>query len=482
MDDLDAWAEALEGSIASKVLTPFHPGILAGIGHFMHERPAGMAATEVLFGNGRLLISSIRALECRNTNGAAAVFLNNLLRYVADDRIELADSQAILIDRHTRSRFDPGTNEFQFIDLRPYANRDFRDDAASDGQGGWTDQGANDFRNIPTGRQEVAGVPFDIINPAQNGGKGCILLNGEQLRQTTNQVEAIPVHATAKALYFLHTCAYLNGKDPFAFYTIHYGDGRQAVVPVVPNVNISDWWGQSAPSNAFMGLSASNAYANKVYFFAFEWLNPFPDVIIDSIDFSSTGRGPVPVLAAITVLPHERQIQAMKAGDTPPTPWWAVGVFPPSSSPTAAQPATVQETTAPNPFGGNLNVIHIDMPANAPGTFPYAICEAHIERLDGRPPKYLNILFKSDSQGWVDLMIPQTAWKGALSAPLDLSASKGEFVRVRLNLAQDFHLFDNPFELTDLRNEIGFFNGKDIKNGQNRGHVSFDLVDIWYEY
>lgn len=60
------------------------------------------------------------------------------------------------------------------VDLAPYANRGFSDEFDNDGKGGWFDQGENDFRMMPTGAVEAAGVAPSasstrrktMINPA----------------------------------------------------------------------------------------------------------------------------------------------------------------------------------------------------------------------------------------------------------------------------------------------------------------------------
>ena len=38
-----------------------------------------------------------------------------------------------------------------YVDLSKVANMGFLDETADDGKGGWTDQGGNDFRNMPVG-------------------------------------------------------------------------------------------------------------------------------------------------------------------------------------------------------------------------------------------------------------------------------------------------------------------------------------------
>jgi len=65
------------------------------------------------------------------------------------------------------------------LDIRAACTTSFQDEKAGDGQGGWTDQGANDLRTLPLGRQTWRNVPFDVADPASNRGKSCIVLKGK---------------------------------------------------------------------------------------------------------------------------------------------------------------------------------------------------------------------------------------------------------------------------------------------------------------
>ncbi|UKI31713.1 MAG: hypothetical protein L6W00_28950 [Lentisphaeria bacterium] len=100
--------------------------------------------------------------------------------------------------------------KYSSIDLRTVSNMGFQENSrANDGLGGWTDEGAggNDLRNIPVGRQLFGGVPFSIVNPAENGGRSCIVLGNAVKRHLPDAVE-IPMNAHARSLYFLHASAW----------------------------------------------------------------------------------------------------------------------------------------------------------------------------------------------------------------------------------------------------------------------------------
>ena len=59
--------------------------------------------------------------------------------------------------------YDETNQQFTMLDLREFANRDFTDDVAGDGTGGWSDQGDNDMRMFPyRGNVKFENIPFQL--------------------------------------------------------------------------------------------------------------------------------------------------------------------------------------------------------------------------------------------------------------------------------------------------------------------------------
>lgn len=203
---------------------------------------------------------------------------------------------------------DPNVQEipkgnFFSIDLRKYCTMGLTDDVAGDGKGGWSDQGpTNDLRNLPTGRQILGGVPFDIIKPETNGGKACIMLGSDTRgKNLPRRVEKIDFgHRRAKRLYFLHAHAY--GGDPdIGEYRVRYVntitiDER---IPLVSGKNISDWWNPRDIPEATVVWRQLNGLS-PVGLYLYVWKNPSPEIPIDSISFISKGEGPMLGLIAVT--------------------------------------------------------------------------------------------------------------------------------------------------------------------------------------
>lgn len=187
----------------------------------------------------------------------------------------------------------------------------FRDEYENDGKGGWTDQGSNDFRMMPVGELTAAGVRFRIVDPARNGGRGCLVLRGSERPGLPAAVRGIRVHEKVSRLFFMHTAAW--GNRGFAgAYRIRYADGKTVDYKLQGGENIGDWWRVAMLPEAKVGIIRRNAFGSEVGTFVAAWRNPRPEVRVDSFDFLSAGEAqdggidwlpsnsPVPVLVAVT--------------------------------------------------------------------------------------------------------------------------------------------------------------------------------------
>ena len=94
-------------------------------------------------------------------------------------RLNFTQNQGVIKDSSINLNVKKVFPEASSIDITPVVNMAFRDDISDDKKGGWTDQGpGNDMRMLKTGRRRFSGIPFEIIDPAKNNGKSCIVLAG----------------------------------------------------------------------------------------------------------------------------------------------------------------------------------------------------------------------------------------------------------------------------------------------------------------
>jgi hypothetical protein len=193
------------------------------------------------------------------------------------------------------------------VNIRSVVNRGFKDEFADDGKGGWTDQGqSNDLSMFPCG-QEVkwAGIRFDLIDPEQNNGNGCIVFMPGQ----KNSVE-IPVGGKVlQHLNFLHAFAWVMGAPNAQVGTIRvvFSDGTETQIPVCNSQDGADWWSPVPCSNGRIGWSATNRSATVALFIASWELQTKP---VEKLILSSNPE-------------HAWMIVAISGSDAEPSPAFA---------------------------------------------------------------------------------------------------------------------------------------------------------------
>ena len=176
------------------------------------------------------------------------------------------------------------------VDITSVANMAFADDVAGDGKGGWSDQGrVNDMSGFTTyGRQIYANVPFDIIDPAENDNKSCVVLRGRK-NEAFPLNRDIPVNDTAHGIYILHSSAWNGDNQKVAEYSFVYEDGSSAYFDIKDNVHIFNFWGQSESTYSKLVWTGPNNSTPTVSFTMFALNNPHPEKTIKYFRVESTG-------------------------------------------------------------------------------------------------------------------------------------------------------------------------------------------------
>ena len=204
------------------------------------------------------------------------------------------------------------------------------------GKGGWFRYGPHrDFRGFRPEEVEYEEVVFDL--PKTKAAKACIILGGKdelkKLRYGVSEVKDIPVNRKAASLVFLHTCMMKTHQidNEIARYTVHYADGGREIIHVRYGVNIGGWmssglsgggsytqwlmaWGYLPDSS--IAFAEANKRGDRMTLDAFEWVNPYPDREIDSIDVEVTRHDAgvrMALLAISGVAPTDKEIADSQA-------------------------------------------------------------------------------------------------------------------------------------------------------------------------
>lgn len=159
------------------------------------------------------------------------------------------------------------------------------------------------FAGLPVGRQVVCGVPFDVIDPRTNGGRGFVVLHSPQApaeAHLPNEVE-IAVGARGRRLFFLGNVSGWGVSDAgagewgaVAECVIHYADGSTQIVPWVTGVTVEDWTARPAASDVCCGLAGDPWHLNVLGV-------RLREAVVEKVVFRDLGTDAAPLLAAITL-------------------------------------------------------------------------------------------------------------------------------------------------------------------------------------
>jgi beta-galactosidase len=255
--------------------------------------------------------------------GTGGIILCNILFKDAEDVPEnLKKKRNILatILRNIKAPFEGGRSiiagaslRYETIDLSRQANQ-YRTER------GWFGDRNFTFKDMPTGVQKLAGVPFSIYEFPTSPVPTVLMLGGKGIpNNPAREIRGIPVNRKADALFFLHTMrldARMNNRDrkdkntyETLRYIVTYADGKTENIPIRAEIDI-DSYRQKQPKAipgaqiAWTAPFGDTEYSAVAY--SKQWNNPRPDAVIKSIDmvYGEKLRG-VPVLIALTTASAE---------------------------------------------------------------------------------------------------------------------------------------------------------------------------------
>ena len=184
----------------------------------------------------------------------------------------------------------------RFLDLAPLANTD-----PANAPFGVNRPGKYLFTGLPQGNQSVQGVPFRLMDPAQNKGRGLIVLQGGGATASFPTEVVLPVAEMGRCLHFLGNVHGWSSDDEgagewgaVAEYVIHYTDGQTQTVPLINHRTADDWALEPDATEVRVGLRGDPWHLNLLSVA----LRP---VVIDRIVFRDLGTPAAPVLAAVTL-------------------------------------------------------------------------------------------------------------------------------------------------------------------------------------
>ena len=198
--------------------------------------------------------------------------------------------------------------EYTPVDLSKHATA-FRDEK------GWFGDKSFTFRDLPTGKQRLAGVPFEIYDFATSPVPTVVMLDGPNVPgKLPAEVKGIPVGRKADALFFLMAARVdrrrnqdevkKGTKFELARIVVHYADGKTEEMPVYAELQVENYRQKTPAAIPGAQLAWSRPYEKTDQFaaaYSVQWNNPRPGVEITSIDMlPGKDKAGVPALLAVT--------------------------------------------------------------------------------------------------------------------------------------------------------------------------------------
>jgi hypothetical protein len=248
-------------------------------------------------------------------HGFEAYGVDILLRVKA-----LAEKHENVIDDTYKGCMEPRrTPQYHPVDLGPVVNAGFSGKGPADVPG-WTGEGENDCAAFPAGAQAFHGVPFAIVEPGGNAGKGCVILG-----HTPGYPLAAKIAIARKSPYvcILQACSgdLLGG----GVITTHYADGTMAY-DYLTSEKIGNWWHPQDRRNWKVAWRGANARCIDIGMGIYVMKNEFPDKVIASLEFETIKNGAKWMIAGLTLADADPELFRTDLSYGIPNTWAAGAV------------------------------------------------------------------------------------------------------------------------------------------------------------
>jgi hypothetical protein len=270
---------------------------------------------EVLFRRGHLLCAHQRWLDAVTalTNAmAVAPFKNRTFHrraaseahralFLAQPRSQATAAWLSILQIPERAPTTPAP----CLDLSPHFNAALHEP--------WMNRAirGNHLDVLRTGNQTLAGIEFDlrgVIQIASNSSESLEPGFPEAVRD-------IDVGRACRRIHFLHSAGFAyqpQGNDWVGYgrkigaYLVRYVNGQELEIPLVSSENIDEWhtgkWTRE-PTQARVAWEGRIHMGAGTRLCVFTWVNPHPELAIQSFDFVSSMAEGAPFLLAVTVEP-----------------------------------------------------------------------------------------------------------------------------------------------------------------------------------
>ena len=172
------------------------------------------------------------------------------------------------------------------------------------------------LKDLPTGRQVMAGVPYEIYEFRTSPVPTILMLGGPRVPgNLKEEIRGVPIGRKADALFFLQAARLDRRMNPreikerkrfeMARYVVTYADGKTEEIPLIAELDLDDYRQKepkAIPGAQIAWMRPYDGTDLSAVLYSKQWTNPRPDVEIKTLDllYGPDRRG-VPALIALTV-------------------------------------------------------------------------------------------------------------------------------------------------------------------------------------
>ncbi|MEI6108386.1 MAG: hypothetical protein WCR49_15445, partial [Opitutae bacterium] len=157
----------------------------------------------------------------------------------------------------------------------------------------------DDLRGLPTGAPVLAGIPFNVTDPAKNERRSVVAVSRQPGLSATVD---IPVNRTAGSIYLLHTSTKPTSEKVCGSVSFVYDDGSTRTQYLLMDKHLTYWWfSQLKTETSGIAWEGPNPVAAQV---GLSWCaidNPEPTKTIHSLRFDAPQDNGIYVLAGLTL-------------------------------------------------------------------------------------------------------------------------------------------------------------------------------------
>ncbi len=209
---------------------------------------------------------------------------------------------------------------YKTLDISAYANMDISN-TNNAAQHKWMNGGkpGDDLHNLPTGKQTMGSIQFDVIDPSKNNRNAVVAVSNQKTYPSSVE---IPVNDTAACIYFLHTAGKPSSENVAGTVKLLYEDGSSHFQYMIMEKQLTYWWFSELKTD-YSGIAwyGKNDVSEGIGLSWYALDNPQPQKKIRSIVISASQNDNIYTVLAITLSNQKHYVPVNPVSFGGPDDW-----------------------------------------------------------------------------------------------------------------------------------------------------------------